>query len=158
MKICFVCLGNIIRSPLAENIFRDLTQQGGLTSKYHLESAGTSAFHVGDPPDSRMRQVASRRGLEYAGQARQFQREDLDRFDLIIAMDKANLRYLSSRALTREQGEKIHLMRDYDRLTSTDLDVPDPYYGGPEGFEMTFDIVLRSCQGLFEELEGGQKS
>ena len=112
MRICFVCLGNIIRSPLAENIFRDLIQQGGLTSKYHLESAGTSAFHVGDPPDSRMRQVASRRGFEYTGQARQFQREDLARFDLIIAMDKANLRYLSSRTQTREQGEKIHLMRD----------------------------------------------
>jgi protein-tyrosine phosphatase len=158
MKICFVCQGNIIRSPLAENIFRDLVQKGGLGSKYYLESSGTSAFHVGDPPDSRMRQVASQRGFEYTGQARQFQREDLDRFDLIIAMDKANLRYLSSRAQTREQGDKIRLMREYDHLTSADLDVPDPYYGGPEGFERTFDIILRSCRGLFEDLEGDKKS
>ncbi len=158
MKICFVCQGNIIRSPLAENIFRDLVQKGGLSSKYYLESAGTSAYHVGDPPDSRMRQVASQRGFEYTGQARQFRREDLDRFDLIIAMDKANLRYLSSMTRTREQEEKIRLMREFDRLTSVDLDVPDPYYGGPEGFERTFDILLRSCQGLFEELEGGKKS
>ena len=158
MKICFVCQGNIIRSPLAENIFRDLVQKGGLAAQYYLESAGTSAFHVGDPPDSRMRQVASQRGFEYTGQARQFQREDLERFDLIIAMDKANLRYLSSRAQTRDQEEKIRLMREYDHLTSADLDVPDPYYGGPEGFERTFDIILRSCRGLFEDLEGDKKS
>ena len=153
MKICFVCQGNIIRSPLAENIFRDLVQKGGLSSNFELDSAGTSAYHEGDRPDSRMRQVASQRGFEYSGRARQFRRDDLDRFDLIIAMDKANLRYMSSMAQNREQVEKIHLMREFDKLAGEDLDVPDPYYGGPEAFAGTFDIILRSCQGLFQELE-----
>ena len=153
MKICFVCEGNIIRSPLAENIFRNLVQKRDLTSRYYLESSGTSAYHVGDPPDLRMRKVARKRGFEYSGQASQFLQEDLDRFDLIIAMDKANQRYLIDLARTQEQVDKIHPMREYDHLTLTDLDVPDPYYGGPEGFERTFEIVERSCEGLFEELE-----
>ncbi len=152
MKICFVCQGNIIRSPLAENIFRDLVQKAGVSARYELDSAGTSAFHEGEQPDSRMRQVASQRGYVYSGQARQFRRDDLDRFDLIIAMDHANLRYLSSLAKNQEQAEKVHLLREYDKLTAADLEVPDPYYGGPEGFVRTFEIILRSCQGLFNEL------
>ena len=154
MKICFVCQGNIIRSPLAENIFRSLVQGQNLDEKYYLVSAGTSAYHVGDPPDSRMRKVANQRGYKYSGQAKQFRQQDLDLFDLIIAMDRANKRYLSSLAENPTQEGKIRLMREFDHLTSADLDVPDPYYGGPEGFERTFDIILRSCRGLLEELEG----
>jgi protein-tyrosine phosphatase len=154
MKICFVCQGNIIRSPLAENIFRQLTEERGVGDKYTLDSAGTSSYHVGETPDGRMRQVAAERGLVYSGSARQFQREDFGRFDLIIAMDKANQRLLMGWAFSPDQLEKIHLMREFDPQGSSDLDVPDPYYGGIDGFKITFEIVKRSCAGLMEELEG----
>jgi protein-tyrosine phosphatase len=156
MKICFVCQGNIIRSPLAENLFRNLVQKSGLDSKYELDSAGTSAYHAGEPPDLRMRKVALGKGYEYSGRARQFKREDLDRFDLIIVMDRSNQRNLQDLVQAADQGQKIRLMREFDPINPVDLDVPDPYYGGPDGFEETFQIVERSCRGLFEELEGGQ--
>jgi len=154
MKICFVCQGNIIRSPLAENIFRQLTEERGIRDKYTLDSAGTSSYHIGEAPDGRMRQVAAERGLVYSGSARQFHREDFDHFDLIIAMDKANQRQLMGWAFSPDQLEKIHLMREFDPQGGSDLDVPDPYYGGEDGFKTTFEIVKRSCAGLMEELEG----
>ena len=135
MRICFVCQGNIIRSPLAENLFRELILEQGLDDSYQLDSAGTSAYHVGDPPDARMRRVARDRGLEYSGRARQFHRGDLDDFDLIIAMDRANLAWLQSLAKDQGKLDRIRLMREFDPQAGQDLDVPDPYYGGPEGFE-----------------------
>ena len=158
MKICFVCQGNIIRSPLAENIFRQLAEERGIGDKYILDSAGTSSYHVGEAPDRRMRQVAAERGLIYTGSARQFQGEDFDRFDLIIAMDKANQRLLIDWVLSPDQLEKVHLMREYDPQGGAGLDVPDPYYGGVDGFKTTFEIVDRSCAGLMEVLEGEQRT
>jgi protein-tyrosine phosphatase len=156
MKICFVCQGNIIRSPLAENIFRFLVEERGLAGKYQLDSAGTSAYHVGESPDRRMRQVAAGHGFKYSGRARQFRRADLDVFDLILAMDGNNRRILLSLAQDSSQASKIKMMRDFDPQGGPDLDVPDPYYGGLEGFEVTFQIVKRSCEGLLEALENGQ--
>jgi len=156
MKICFVCQGNIIRSPLAENIFRHLAEKRGLSGKYQLDSAGTSAYHVGEKPDRRMRQVAADHGFEYSGRARQFIREDLDDHDLIVVMDKNNLRILEGMARSETQSKKIRMMREFDPQGSGDLDVPDPYYGGLEGFEVTFQIVKRSSEGLLEELESGR--
>ncbi|MCD6424822.1 MAG: low molecular weight phosphotyrosine protein phosphatase [Anaerolineales bacterium] len=153
MRIIFVCQGNIIRSPLAENMFRYLARERGVGEKYQLDSAGTSAYHVGEPPDHRMRQVADNNGFEYTGRAKQFRVEDFDQFELVIAMDKANQRYLEMKALPGEQRSKIHLMREYDPEGKPGLDVPDPYYGGLDGFEVTFEIVKRSCQGLMEALE-----
>jgi len=155
MKIIFVCQGNIIRSPLAENLFRFFIQERGLAGKYQLDSAGTSAYHVGEPPDRRMRQVAGEHGFEYTGKARQFKRGDLDAYDLIIAMDESNYRNLASLAWEQGQAEKIHMLRAFDPQGSADLDVPDPYYGGLEGFQVTFQIVKRSCEGLLEALESG---
>jgi protein-tyrosine phosphatase len=154
MRICFVCQGNIIRSPLAENIFRVICQTQGLDSKYHLESAGTSAYHIGEPPDYRMRKIAKKHGLEYSGRASQFLKDDLNRFDLIITMDKANYQILTRMAESKEEIDRIRMMREFDPLGTDSQDVPDPYYGGLSGFEETFEIVQRSCQGLFDTLEG----
>jgi len=153
MKIIFVCQGNIIRSPLAENMFRHLARERGVGDSYELESAGTSAYHAGESPDHRMRQVAQEKGFQYTGRAKQFWAEDFDRFDLVIAMDKENRRYLQMKASSDSELSKIHLMREYDPQGGADLDVPDPYYGGLDGFEKTFGIVKRSCQGLLEALE-----
>jgi len=158
MRICFVCQGNIIRSPLAEHIFLQLADERGVVDKYLVDSAGTIAYHTGERPDKRMRQVAAERGLVYSGRAKQFKRDDFTRFDLIIAMDKANRQSLQSWTVTTEQDNKIHLMREFDSQGGPNLDVPDPYYGGPDGFISTFEIVKRSCEGLMEELEGGQYS
>lgn len=156
MKICFVCQGNIIRSPLAENLFRHLAQVRGAADAYQLDSAGTSAYHTGEPPDSRMRRVARENGFQYDGRARQFRREELDDFDLIVVMDKSNQRILESWAASPEQLDKIRLMREFDPQGGAGLDVPDPYYGGPEGFQETYEIVKRSCEGLLETLEDGE--
>jgi len=158
MRICFVCQGNIIRSPLAEHIFLQLADEKGVVDKYLVDSAGTIAYHAGERPDRRMRQVAAERGLMYSGRAKQFKRDDFARFDLIIAMDKANRQSLQSWTVTTEQDNKIHLMREFDSQGGPNLDVPDPYYGGSDGFISTFEIVKRSCEGLMEELEGGQYS
>jgi len=156
MKICFVCQGNIIRSPLAENLFRRILQQRGVEEKYQLDSAGTSAYHVGEQPDRRMRQTARERGFQYDGRARQFQKEELDHFDLIIAMDQANKRILENWASAESQLKKIRMMREFDPQGQEGQDVPDPYYGGPEGFERTYEIVERSVEGLVEALESGR--
>jgi protein-tyrosine phosphatase len=158
MRICFVCQGNIIRSPLAEHIFLQLADEKGVVDKYEVDSAGTIAYHAGERPDRRMRQVAAERGLVYSGRAKQFKRDDFARFDLIIALDKANRQSLQGWTVTTEQDNKIHLMREFDSQGEPNLDVPDPYYGGPDGFISTFEIVKRSCEGLLEELEGGQYS
>jgi len=158
MRICFVCQGNIIRSPLAEHIFLQLADEKGVVDKYLVDSAGTIAYHTGERPDKRMRQVAAERGLVYSGRAKQFKRDDFTRFDLIIAMDKANRQSLQNWTVTTEQDNKIHLMREFDSQGGPNLDVPDPYYGGPDCFISTFEIVKRSCEGLMEELEGGQYS
>lgn len=155
MKICFVCQGNIIRSPLAENMFRHLAEERGISQGFQLDSAGTSAYHVGEAPDRRMRQVAAEHGFKYTGRARQFRREDLINHDLIIVMDKNNHRILTSMAEDQDQLNKIRMMREFDPQGDGDLDVPDPYYGGVEGFQETFQIVKRSCAGLLEVLESG---
>jgi len=153
MKICFVCLGNIVRSPLAEGLFRHLAEERGVSGKYQVDSAGTSSFHVGEEPDPRMRKVARRKGLEYTGRSRQFQPEDFDRFDLIIAMDPDNRRQLLAMAATPEEREKVRLLREYDPQGGEDQGVPDPYYGGMRGFEKVWDIVRRSTENLLDKLE-----
>lgn len=152
-RICFVCLGNIVRSPLAESMFAFHADQAGVGEYYEVDSAGTSAWHVGEPPDPRMRGVAKRHGLTYDGRSRQFQAADLDRFDWIIAMDQENARDLKVIALHSDQSEKILLMRSFDFLAEGELGVPDPYYGGMEGFERVYSIVERSTRGLLEYLE-----
>lgn len=156
VNILFVCLGNIVRSPLAENIFRQLAAQSGVGSKYRVDSAGTSSWHLGESPDARMRRVAAQHGLHYQGHARQVNRQDLEKFDLIIAMDRDNRAILYSLAQGASQQEKIHLLREFDPQGQYNSEVPDPYYGGVDGFEETYHIVERSCQSLLEALETGR--
>jgi len=158
MRICFVCLGNIVRSPLAEGLFRHLAEERGVGDRYQVDSAGTSAFHAGEEPDPRMRKVARRKGMEYTGRSRQFQAEDFDRFDLIIAMDSDNRRQLLSLASSPEDREKIRMLREYDPLNGDDQGVPDPYYGGIQGFEKVYEIVRRSTENLLEQLEADERS
>jgi protein-tyrosine phosphatase len=152
-KVCFVCLGNIVRSPLGENMFKHLAQQSGVADHYQIDSAGTSSWHVGEPPDQRMRRVAAKHGLKYDGRARQFRQSDFDKFDLIIAMDIENRANLRRLAHSKQDSAKIQLMRDFDPQASPNQSVPDPYYGGIDGFEEVFAIVERSCQGLLRSLE-----
>lgn len=154
-KICFVCLGNIVRSPLAENLFLQIAEQDGDVQRYNVDSAGTGAWHVGESPDSRMRRVAARHGLKYDGKARQFQKSDIDRFDLVLVMDTHNRSDLLRMAVTPEHREKIHLLREFDPLGGADVSVPDPYYGGIDGFEEVYQVIERSCRGLLNALEDG---
>ncbi|MBU1662043.1 MAG: low molecular weight phosphotyrosine protein phosphatase [Chloroflexi bacterium] len=158
IRICFVCLGNIVRSPLAENMFRYLAEQAGAAHKYELDSAGTSDWHIGEQPDSRMRRVAARHGFRYDGRSRQFEHRDFDNFDLIIAMDASNQSDLLRMAKTSEHRAKLRLMREFDPYGGPSDPVPDPYYGGIDGFEDVFAIVKRSCQGLLTALEDGTVS
>lgn len=155
-RICFVCLGNIVRSPLGENMFEHLAQQNGTADRYQVDSAGTGSWHVGESPDQRMRQVAARNGLKYDGSARQFRQGDFDQFDIIIAMDTDNRSNLMRLARSQEQQNKVHLMRKFDPQTGHGASVPDPYYGGIDGFEEVYRIVERSCQGLLDTLENGE--
>lgn len=155
-RILFVCLGNIIRSPLAENLFRHLTEEAGLNGKYEADSAGTGAWHAGEAPDARMRRTAARHGLKYTGEARQVRLSDFDRFDLILAMDTENRQDLRARARKPGQARKIRLLRDFDPTAGRNASVPDPYYGGDEAFEQTYAIVETAVRGLIEALESGK--
>ena len=154
-RLLFVCLGNIIRSPLAENLFQFQAEQAGVDGKYSVDSAGTAAWHVGESPDPRMRKTAESHGVDNSGTARQVRESDFDEFDWILAMDGSNRRDLLNIAGSPEKHGKIRLLREFDPEQS-DPDVPDPYYGGPEGFETTYRIVERSVRGLLEALEAGE--
>jgi protein-tyrosine phosphatase len=154
-RICFVCLGNIIRSPLAKGLFLQMAREAGVTDRYEVDSAGIDSWHAGEPPDSRMRRVAARHGLIYDGRARQIRVEDLDHFDLLVAMDLDNRRDLLALARSPQQRAKIRLLREFDPEGGPNVPVPDPYYGGRDGFEEVFGVVERSTRGLFETLEGG---
>jgi protein-tyrosine phosphatase len=155
-QILFVCLGNIVRSPLAESLFQQLAEERGLAGRYVVDSAGTSSYHVGESPDQRMRRTAADKGYIYDGRSRQLRRSDLDRFDLIIAMDRQNDSDIRAMAARPDQAGKVRLMREFDPEADGDLDVPDPYYGGQEGFEKTFAIVHRSVATLLDRLEQDQ--
>ncbi len=154
-RICFVCLGNIVRSPLAEHYFRHLVDEAGLGDKYQVSSAGTGDWHVGESPDPRMRKVAAQHGLLYSGRARHFKPDDFERFDLIVAMDASNRSNLQRQAPSSEAAEKIRLLREFDPFADRGASVPDPYYGGIDGFEKVFEIIERSCYNLLEALETG---
>jgi protein-tyrosine phosphatase len=151
-SVLFVCLGNICRSPLAEGVFRGLAEGRGLGARYAVDSAGTGAWHVGDAPDARSIAVARKNGVRLTGAARQVDAADLEDFDYVIAMDRENLRDL--RALERELGgtARIHLLREFDPDPG-DQQVPDPYYGGDDGFDRVYAMVLRACEGLLDVLE-----
>jgi protein-tyrosine phosphatase len=152
VKVVFVCLGNICRSPLAEGVFRHMVHVAGLGDRFEIDSAGTSSYHIGDPPDSRTAAVARSRGVELSGAARQFTARDLAAFDYVIAMDEDNLANVRKLASARSAA-RIHLLREFDHaVANEDRNVPDPYYGGPRGFEDVHDIVERSCAELLKQI------
>jgi protein-tyrosine phosphatase len=151
--VLFVCLGNICRSPLAEGVFAHLVREAGLEARYRVDSAGTGSWHVGEPPDPRSAKVAREHGIRLRGVARQVDPDDFHSFDRILAMDRENLKDL--RRLASEGGgtAALALLREFDPEAAGDLAVPDPYYGGPDGFEEVFQMVTRSCARLLESLE-----
>jgi protein-tyrosine phosphatase len=152
IAISFVCMGNICRSPTAEAIMRHLVREAGLQDKIEIDSAGTGDWHVGEERDRRSRAVAKRRGMPIEGPARQFQREDFDRFDLVLALDEENARDLRRLAGSDQDRKKVRLLREFDPAAPAGASVPDPYYGGPQGFEEVFDICLSACRGLLDYL------
>ncbi|MFQ5671804.1 MAG: low molecular weight protein-tyrosine-phosphatase [Nitrospinales bacterium] len=150
VRVCFVCLGNICRSPLAHGVFEALVDRQGLAGKILTDSAGTGAWHVGEPADSRMSETAMKKGVILNSRARQFTPGDFKRFDLVIAMDRINLDSLRSICPTGEAGEKLKLFRSFDPVKGNGLDVPDPYYGGANGFDTVFHIVNRTCPNILD--------
>lgn len=151
-RICFVCLGNICRSPTAEGIFRHLVAEAGLEDRFVVDSAGTGAYHVGEPPDRRATTAARKRGITLQGAARQFHREDFARFDHIIAMDRSNHDALVRLAPDAASRDKVQMMRSFDPNSDPDDEVPDPYYGGSEGYERVVEICDAACRGLLASL------
>lgn len=156
-KLLFVCLGNICRSPSAENLMNHLIEQRGLQNQIVCDSAGTSAYHVGEPPDQRMAAAAAKRGIILKGRARQFQEQDFEAFDLILAMDKENYRNIL--ALDRQglYQDKVRLMCDFC-CHHRDREVPDPYYGGSDGFSYVIDLLLDASEGLLEYVLNTQET
>ncbi|MFN0252086.1 MAG: low molecular weight protein-tyrosine-phosphatase [Kofleriaceae bacterium] len=146
MRICFVCLGNICRSPTAEGVMRVLVEKAGLAERVVLDSAGTGAYHVGEAPDPRTREAAKRRGYALEHRAWQFTANDFARFDLVLAMDAQNLRHL--RGLARGRGHDVRLFRSFDPSAGDGAEVPDPWYGGEDGFREVLDQCERACEGL----------
>ena len=154
-RLLFVCMGNICRSPAAEGVARRLVTEQGLEGRLEIESAGTIAYHAGEPPDERMREAASARGYELDGQARQVTAEDFQRFDLLIAMDRDNLAELrelrSGLDNSIRSRAELRLLSDFLPEGSA-TDVPDPYYGGERGFERVLDMIEAAVPRLVDEL------
>jgi protein-tyrosine phosphatase len=153
VAVSFVCMGNICRSPTAEAIMRHLVREAGLDAAITVDSAGTGDWHVGEERDRRSRATAKQRGMPITGPARQFERSDFARFDLVLALDEENARDLRRLAPTDEARAKVCLLREFDAGAAPGAEVPDPYYGGPEGFALVFDICLAACRGLLEHLK-----
>ena len=150
VRVLMVCLGNICRSPAAEEIFRQVVIEHGAEHLIEVDSAGTGSYHVGQLPDRRMRVHAAQRGLQLTHHCRTVATEDFDEFDLIIRMDASNLQNLRRMAPSVEAARKIHSMAEYFTPGSTHFDhVPDPYYEGAEGFELVLDLLTDACQNLY---------
>jgi protein-tyrosine phosphatase len=155
VRLSFVCLGNICRSPTAQAVMRHLVQQAGLTDQIALDSAGTGDWHVGEERDARSIEVGRRRGMPLTGTARQFRPEDFARFDHVLAMDRQNLAALQRLAPDQAARDKVRLLRSFDPAlpaSGGDDEVPDPYFGGAQGFDRVFDICEAACRGLLAHL------
>jgi protein-tyrosine phosphatase len=158
-------MGNICRSPTAEGTMRALVREAGLEDSIELDSAGTGSWHAGSPPDARAAAAARARGVTLEGSARTVSRDDFDDFDLLLAMDRANMRVLRQLAPDDQARAKVRLLREFDPASAPhgkdgtareDLDVPDPYYGATGGFDEVFELVQAACKGLLEQLRSGE--
>ncbi|MEM7473832.1 MAG: low molecular weight protein-tyrosine-phosphatase [Planctomycetota bacterium] len=153
IRVLFVCLGNICRSPAAEGVFQHLVDQSELLVEIEVDSAGTSGYHIGEPADSRMRSAAGRRGIELTSRSRQVIPGDFSRFDMVVAMDRSNYQELVREAGTYDG--KVRLMSEFLKGPDKDRfpeEVPDPYYGENDGFEFVLDMVQAASPGLLEAL------
>lgn len=153
VKLLFVCLGNICRSPAAHGIMQNIVEQAGMQNKFDIDSAGLYGGHAGELPDKRMRIHASRRGYDLTHRSRKVITDDFDKFDLILAMDDSNYENLRRMAPTIEDEKKVVRMVDFCKQHPYYYSVPDPYYEGAEGFELVLDLLEDACQGLLEELK-----
>ena len=151
-QLLFVCLGNICRSPAAENIMNHLIEQNNLTGQIICDSAGTSGYHIGAPPDPRMTLAATRQGIAMRGSARQFTQADFEAFDLILAMDRENYANICRLDPTGKYQEKVRLMCDFC-TRHTLKEVPDPYYGGVDGFNQVIELLQDACSGLLDHVK-----
>ncbi len=152
VRVLFVCLGNICRSPAAEGVLRAMARDRRLDDRLEVDSAGTYGGHAGQLPDPRMREAALRRGYMLTHRARQVRREDFSQFDRIVAMDASNYRNLCRLAPSSQAAARVVRMADFFRRFSGQQEVPDPYYEGREGFERVLDLLEDACQGLLEEI------
>lgn len=146
--VLFVCLGNICRSPLAEGVFLHKINARGVAHRFSVDSAGTGGWHAGETPDPRAIAVAAKRGIVLPSRARQVRREDFERFHHLVAMDESNRETLIERGCP---PERVRLLLEYDENTRL-IEVPDPYYGGPEGFETVFQLIDAGCEALLRHL------
>lgn len=151
VKVIFVCLGNICRSPAAEGIFSTKVKERGLEEDILVDSAGTHAYHVGDPADARMQRHASKRGYKLLSIGRAFDPSDLKEYDYILAMDRENYANIISLDSNGQFSGKVKMMTDYNRKVQA-YEVPDPYYGGPQGFERVLDIIEEASENLLDEI------
>ncbi len=151
IKILFVCLGNICRSPTAHGFFQKMVEDEGLQKRIVVDSAGTSSWHIGEPPDSRTVATAQSRGVDLSAlRGRQLQKSDLDEFDYVLAMDKDNLSNIE-RFCSPQSKAKTGLFLSYAKNSDL-IEVPDPYHGGQGGFDHVFDLVVDACEGLMDHL------
>ena len=152
VRVLFVCMGNICRSPMAEGLFRKAVREAGLEDLVEIDSAGTHAYHVGSPPDPRAQQAIRRRGVDISGlRGRKVTDADFERFDYILPMDGDNYDRLVERAPAQHRG-KIRRLLSFSRKYPN-LDVVDPYYGGPQGFEENLDMIEDAVQGLIRDIQ-----
>jgi protein-tyrosine phosphatase len=160
MRVLFVCLGNICRSPTAQGTMRQLVREAGLQDSIELDSAGTGSWHVGSMPDPRAAATARARGIVLDGFARQVSQDDFDDFDLVLAMDRSNMRELRQLAPGEQARAKVRLLREFDPASAgaEDLDVPDPYYGAAGGFEEVLDLVEAACRGLLAQIRAEERA
>jgi protein-tyrosine phosphatase len=158
VRVLFVCLGNICRSPTAEGTMRELVREAGLQEEIEVDSAGTGSWHVGSSPDERATAAAAARGIALKGPARRVHVKDFNDFDLILAMDRSNLGELQRLAPSDDARSKVRLLREFDATSaaSDDLDVPDPYHGEGDGFERVLDHVQAACTGLLAQIRAGE--
>jgi len=154
-KLLFVCLGNICRSPSAEGIMKKLVKEAGSENNIYIESAGTSGWHEGELPDSRMRVHAKRRGYALDSLSRSVRPKDFEEFDIILAMDDNNYHILKNCAPNLECEQKIYRMTDFRKRLKYDH-VPDPYYGGADGFDLVIDILEDACEGLLDAIKNNK--